>query len=170
MPYRSTQILPHGGGDARTPIDVVVLAHDQRHVRRKLLHMQHDDVVMLDLKEPVQLAHGDLLLTEEGETIEVIAAEEALYEVTPKNGLHLLELAWHLGNRHLPAQIEAGRIVILRDHVIRDMLIGLGAGVREISEPFHPLRGAYHGSSHGHGHGEHDHGEHGHDHHHHGHD
>lgn len=152
MPYRSTEILPHGTGAGRPPIDVVVLAHDQRHVRRKLLHMQHDDVVMLDLKEPVQLAHGDLLLTETGETIEVIAAEEQLYEVTPKDALHLVELAWHLGNRHLTAQIEEARILILRDHVIRDMLTGLGAAVREISEPFHPLRGAYHGTGHGHHH------------------
>lgn len=152
MPYRSTEILPHGTGAGRPPIDVVVLSHDQRHVRRKLLHMQHDDVVMLDLKEPVQLAHGDLLLTETGETIEVIAAEEQLYEVTPKDALHLVELAWHLGNRHLTAQIEEARILILRDHVIRDMLTGLGAAVREISEPFHPLRGAYHGTGHGHHH------------------
>ncbi|WP_427141790.1 urease accessory protein UreE [Shinella sp. G-2] len=154
MPYRSTEILPAGAAGDRLPIDVVVLSHDQRHIRRKLLHMQHDDVVMLDLKAPFLLAHGDLILTETGETIEVIAAEELLYEVTPKDGLHLVELAWHLGNRHLSAQIEAARILILRDHVIRDMLAGLGASVREISEPFHPLRGAYHGHGHHHhGHG-----------------
>ncbi len=154
LPYRSTEILPPGASGDRLPIDVVVLTHDQRHVRRKLLHMQHDDVVMLDLKAPVLLAHGDLLLTETGETIEVIAAEELLYEVTPRDRLHLVELAWHLGNRHLPAQIEEARILILRDHVIRDMLTGLGATVREISEPFHPLRGAYHGQGHHHhGHG-----------------
>ncbi|WP_421581585.1 urease accessory protein UreE [Shinella sp. M31] len=154
MPYRSTEILPSGAGGDRLPIDVVVLAHDQRHLRRKLLHMQHDDVVMLDLKAPVLLSHGDLLLTETGETIEVIAAEELLYEVTPRDSLHLVELAWHLGNRHLSAQIEEARILILRDHVIRDMLTGLGAAVREISEPFHPLRGAYHGHAHHHhGHG-----------------
>lgn len=154
MPYRSTEILPPGAGGDRLPIDVVVLTHDQRHVRRKLLHMQHDDVVMLDLKAPVLLAHGDLLLTETGETIEVIAAEELLYEVTPRDSLHLVELAWHLGNRHLSAQIEEARILILRDHVIRDMLIGLGAALRDISEPFHPLRGAYHGHGHHHhGHG-----------------
>lgn len=157
MPYRSTQILSHGASTDRPPIDVVVLAHDQRHVRRKLLHMRHDDVVMLDLKEPVQLAHGDLLLTETGETIEVIAAEELLYEVMPRDTLHLVELAWHLGNRHLPAQIEAARILILRDHVIRDMLVGLGAVVRDVSEPFHPVRGAYHGSGHAHDHGHHHH-------------
>ncbi|MXN49059.1 urease accessory protein UreE [Shinella kummerowiae] len=158
MPYRSTEILPHGTGGDRTPIDVVVLTHDQRHVRRKLLHMQHDDVVMLDLKAPVQLAHGDLLLTETGEVVEVIAAEEELYEVAPKDRLHLVELAWHLGNRHLTAQIEEGRILILRDHVIRDMLVGLGALVRDVSEPFHPVRGAYHSAGHDHGHHNHNHG------------
>lgn len=161
MPYRSTQVLPSGTGANRTPIGVVVLSHDQRHVRRKLLHMQHDDVVMLDLKEPVQLAHGDRLLAETGDVIEVVAAEEELYEITPKDGLHLIELAWHLGNRHLTAQIEEKRILILRDHVIRDMLAGLGAGVRDVLEPFHPVRGAYHGTGHGHhdhGHGHHDHG------------
>nr|WP_246200793.1 urease accessory protein UreE [Shinella kummerowiae] len=150
--------MPHGTGGDRTPIDVVVLTHDQRHVRRKLLHMQHDDVVMLDLKAPVQLAHGDLLLTETGEVVEVIAAEEELYEVAPKDRLHLVELAWHLGNRHLTAQIEEGRILILRDHVIRDMLVGLGALVRDVSEPFHPVRGAYHSAGHDHGHHNHNHG------------
>jgi urease accessory protein len=155
LPYRSTEILPHGTGGNRTPIDVVVLSHDQRHVRRKLLHMQGEDVVMLDLKEPVQLAHGDLLLTETGEVIQVIAAEEELYEVTPRDRRHLVELAWHLGNRHLTVAFDEARILILRDHVIRDMLMGLGASVREVSEAFHPLRGAYHGSGHGH---HHDHG------------
>ena len=155
MPYRSTEILPRGTGGNRTRIDVVVLSHDQRHVRRKLLHMQQDDVVMLDLKEPVLLAHGDLLLAETGEVVEVIAAEEALCEVTPRDRLHFVELAWHLGNRHLPAQIEEARILIQRDHVIRDMLIGLGASVRDVLEPFHPLRGAYHGAAHGHHHHSH---------------
>lgn len=159
MPYRSTEILPRGTGGNRTPIDVVVLTHDQRHVRRKLLHMQHDDVVMLDLKEAVQLAHGDRLLLDNGECVEIIAAEEELYEITPRDPVHLVELAWHLGNRHLPAQIEEKRILILRDHVILDMLVRLGASVREVSEPFQPLRGAYHGSG--------DHGHYGHHHHHH---
>ena len=155
MPHRSTEILRHGTGGTGAPIDAVILAHDQRHVRRKLLHMRSDDVVMLDLREPVQLAHGDLLLTEAGEVIEVIAAVEELYAVMPKDRLHLVELAWHLGNRHLPAQIEDARILILRDHVIRDMLAGLGAAVLDVLEPFHPIRGAYHGAGYGHTHHSH---------------
>ncbi|QRM56502.1 urease accessory protein UreE [Sinorhizobium sp. BG8] len=158
MPYRSTQILSpdteHG-----TLIGTIVLQHDQRHLRRKLLHLHDDDVVMLDLKEPVQLAHGDLLLLDTGDCVQVVAAQEELYEILPRNGLHLVELAWHLGNRHLPAQVEEGRILVLRDHVIRDMLIGLGATVNDVVEPFHPVRGAYHssgGHSHGHHHHHHD--------------
>ena len=147
MPHRSTQILPPGTPH-EPPIGVVVLAHDQRHLRRKLLHMPNDDVVMLDLKEPVQLAHGDLLLLEDGGCVEIAAADEDLYEIVPRNRLHLIELAWHLGNRHLPAEIREDRILILRDHVIRDMLVGLGATVADVVAPFHPVRGAYH--AHGH--------------------
>jgi urease accessory protein len=155
MPYRSTRIAKPAHVSA-TPIDVVILTHDERHLRRKLLHMAHDDVVMLDLKEPVVLEHGDLLVLEnEAGYVEVIAAEEPLLEIRPRDRLHLTELAWHLGNRHLAAQIEDERILIERDHVIKAMLEGLGATVSEVSEPFHPLHGAYH--SHG-GHGHHDHG------------
>ncbi|AFL53461.1 urease accessory protein [Sinorhizobium fredii] len=151
MPYRSTEILSPGSAD-KTPLHRVTLTHDQRHLRRKLLHLENDDVVMLDLKEPVMLADGDLLVLEGGGYIEVKAAEEVLYDIRPRDRLHLIELAWHLGNRHLPAAIEEGRILIARDPVIRAMLEGLGATVSEVVEPFHPLRGAYHGTG-GHHHG-----------------
>ena len=164
MPYRSTRIEKAGSAD-KPPIDVVVLTHDERHLRRKLLHMAHDDVVMLDLKEPVVLEHGDLLALEGGGHVEVIAAEEKLLEIKAKDLVHQMELAWHLGNRHLAAQIEEGRILIERDHVIQAMLTGLGAMVAEVVEPFHPVHGAYHGHG-SHGHGSHGHG---HDHHHHDH-
>ena len=154
MPYRSTEILSPGPA-GKTPLHRVTLTHDQRHLRRKLLHLENDDVVMLDLKEPVMLADGDLLVLEEGGYIEVKAAEEALYAISPRGRLHLIELAWHLGNRHLPAAVEEGRILIARDPVIRAMLEGLGATVSEVVEPFHPLRGAYHGTGGHHGHGHH---------------
>ncbi|WP_420963029.1 urease accessory protein UreE [Brucella sp. IR073] len=156
MPYRSTEILK-SDAPRTDPIDVIVLRHDQRHIRRKLLHMTNDDVVMLDLMEPVQLKHGDRLLLDNGATVEIAAADEPLLEVRARDRLHLTELAWHLGNRHLLAQIEAERILVLRDHVIARMLQGLGATVTEVTEPFHPVHGAYHGSG-GHGHHHHHHG------------
>ena len=149
---RAISVQAHGEPHAM-PMDIVVLPHDGRHLRRKLLHLQHGDMVMLDLKEPVTLVHGDILLLDDGNCVEVIAAEERLLEIRPRNPLHLVELAWHLGNRHLQAQIAEDRILILYDHVIEDMMKGLGADVQAVSEPFHPVRGAYHPGGHSHGHG-----------------
>ena len=80
----------------------------------------------------------------------------------PRDALHLTELAWHIGNRHLAAAVEPDRILILRDHVIKAMLEGLGATVTDVVEPFVPLTGAYSGHAahshhgHDHGHGERD--------------
>ena len=145
------------GEPHQPPKDVVVLPHDGRHLRRKLLHPENSEMVMLDLKEPVSLAHGDLILLDDGACLEVIAAREPLVEIRARDRLHLTELAWHLGNRHLQAQIEDDRILILRDHVIEDMLRGLGAAVAHVEEPFHPVRGAYHAGGHAHGHGHHSH-------------
>ncbi|UWU13046.1 urease accessory protein UreE [Rhizobium sullae] len=157
---RVTSYLP-AGTPSSNPIGKVVLPHDLRHLRRKLLHLENGDMVMLDLKEPVLFSSGDMLVLEDGELIEIQAADEKLFEIKGRDRLHLIELAWHLGNRHLGAQIEEERILILRDHVIRSMLEGLGATVSEVTEPFQPARGAYHShGSHSHGH---DHGHHAHD-------
>ena len=156
-----TSYLP-AGTPSSNPTGKVVLPHDLRHLRRKLLHLENGDMVMLDLKEPVLFASGDMLVLEDGELIEIVAADEKLFEIKGKDRVHLIELAWHLGNRHLGAQIEEDRILILRDHVIRSMLEGLGATVAEVSEPFQPARGAYH--SHGSHAPGHDHGHHSHSH------
>lgn len=127
-----------------TPFDTVLLTHDQRHLRRKILKLRHGDEVLVDLPEPVMLEHGDMLLLDDGRTVEIISAEEELYKVAARDTQHLAQLAWHLGNRHLPAQIEDNRILIQRDQVIRGMLEGLGAQVSVVVEPFQPMRGAYH--------------------------
>ncbi len=80
----------------------------------------------------------------------MIAAEEPLIEIT---GPDLPRLAWHIGNRHMPCQIEPDRLLIQRDHVIRDMLEKLGATLRNVSERFTPEGGAYgHGRTHSHAH------------------
>ncbi|PWE57042.1 urease accessory protein UreE [Metarhizobium album] len=156
---RVTSYIP-AGEPSDPPVGIVVLPHDLRHLRRKLLHLEDGEMVMLDLKEPVLFTHGDRLRLENGDTIEIQAANEKLFAIAARDRLHLIELAWHLGNRHLSAQIEEERILILRDHVIRSMLEGLGAVVREVEEPFQPARGAYH--AHG-GHAHHDHHHHHHD-------
>jgi len=143
------------------PVDTVTLPSHLRHLRRKVLHLSNGEMVMLDLKEAVLFQHGDRLVLDNGDTVEIHAAPEKLFAIKGLGTLHLIELAWHLGNRHLSAQIEETRILVPRDHVIRGMLEGLGATVEEVEEPFQPARGAYHAHG-GHSH-EHDHHHHAHD-------
>ena len=130
-----------------TPFDIVVLDADERHMRRKRITLRHGDEIMVDFEKPVKLEHGDRLVLEDGRVAEVIAAEEALMEVRARDAGHLAQLAWHIGNRHLAAQIENNRILIRRDPVIGSMLANLGATVSDVTEPFTPQHGAYH--SHG---------------------
>jgi urease accessory protein len=146
------------------PFASVVLEHDERHLRRKVLELAEGGKLLVDLPEPVVLEHGDRLVLDDGRSVEIIAAQEDLYDVRVGERVPLRHLAWHLGNRHLAAQIDEHRILIRRDHVIRDMLIGLGATVGDTVEPFQPVHGAYHSHG-GHGHDGHDHGHsHAHDH------
>lgn len=157
----------HGGGGE--PAGTIRLDHAARHLRRKLVTTDQGEKIMVDLPEPVLFADGDWLVLDDGRTVAIAAAEEELYEVRPGAACPLRHLAWHLGNRHLPAQIDADRILIQRDHVIRAMLEGLGASVAEVVARFQPVHGAYHAHGHDHGHHhDHDHDrDHAHDHHHH---
>ena len=151
--FRAVAVVRHGERAGASAFELAVLPHDERRVRRRLIPLVHGDGVLVDFPEPVTLDNRDCLRLDDGRLIEIIAAEERLYEVRGRDELHVLRLAWHLGNRHLKAQIERGddgalRILILRDHVICDMLRALGAAVTEVSEPFYPEAGAY---SHSHG-------------------
>ncbi|MFT5787307.1 MAG: urease accessory protein [Ascidiaceihabitans sp.] len=130
--------------------DLCVLTYDQRFLRRKVIKTAHDQTVLIDLEHTTSLNHGDALLLEDGRLIEVIAAEEPLLQIA---GDDLVRLAWHVGNRHTPCQIEADRLLIQADPVIGHMLEHLGAVVTSISEPFTPEGGAYgHGRTHAHEH------------------
>jgi len=112
-------------------------------------------MLFVDLAETVALADGDVFETTKGALVAVRAAREPLVEVRAGDARHLARLAWHLGNRHLPVEVQEGRLLIGRDHVIEAMLVGLGAGVAHVEEPFEPEGGAYagHGHAHGHAHG-----------------
>src|SRR6185312_12355445 len=139
------------------PFGTLKLDSSDRHLRRKLVTTDQGAKIIVDLPEPVLLADGDVLVLEDGRTIGIVAALEELYEVRPGT-VPLRHLAWHIGNRHLTAQIDENRILIRRDHVIRAMLEGLGATVTEVVEHFQPVHGAYHGHDHGHSpHGHHNH-------------
>ena len=137
-----TAALPpnHGKGKAFAQL---TLPSDQRRLRRKVLTVKGEEV-LVDFPEPLTLEHFGGLQLEDGRIIEIIAAPEPLLEITPKGAEHLAQLAWHIGNRHMAAQIEKKRILVPRDHVAKAMLAGLGAEVREVTEPFLPMQGAYH--------------------------
>jgi urease accessory protein len=144
------------------PSDLVTLDYEARFLRRKVLHTAQDNPILVDLAETVSLDHGDCFVLEDGSLIEIVAAEEDLIEV---RGADLIRLAWHIGNRHTPCQIEENRLLIRQDAVMADMLQRLGAAVTKVTEPFIPEGGAYGmGRTHGHDHSHvHVHGGHGHE-------
>lgn len=140
---RATQVLPAGGWVERTARDTVTLDFDDRFRRRRRYVAQDGLAFLLDLSEATPLRDGDGLLLEGGGVILVRAAPEPLVEITAATPERLARLAWHLGNRHLPTQIEGSRILIRDDHVIVAMLRGLGATIRHVEAPFDPEGGAY---------------------------
>jgi urease accessory protein len=170
---RATQV--HGQYRwTEAPADTVVLDFDDRHRRRMAMTGTRGLQFLLDLESAVALRGGDALVLDDGRLIEVVAAAEPLIEIRGSDPHHLVRVAWHLGNRHLPTQIMAKGLRIRRDHVIEAMVKGLGARVIEIEAPFDPEGGAYAGGGHGqvseghhHDHAAHAHSSHNHDGHHH---
>ncbi|QWG17862.1 urease accessory protein UreE [Bradyrhizobium sediminis] len=150
------------------PADAVVLDFDDRHRRRMAMTGTRGLEFLLDLETAVALRGGDALVLEDGRLVEVVAAPEPLAEIRCNDPHHLVRVAWHLGNRHLPTQITPKGLRIRRDHVIEAMVKGLGARVIEIEAPFDPEGGAYADSGHAHAPEVHDHSSHDHGHHHHG--
>ena len=147
---RVTQILSAGTWSG--PTDHVTLDHDGRHRRRIAMTTDHGAAFLLDEAEAVQLHHGDGLKLGDGRIVQVRAAPEALLEVRAAGPVELLKLAWHLGNRHLAAEVHADRILIRYDHVIAHMLEHLGATVLRVEGPFDPEGGAYGGAHQAHDH------------------
>ena len=139
---KATAALPANHGKGK-PFAQLVLTSDQRRLRRKVLQVRGEEV-MVDFPEAVTLDHFGGLLLEDGRIVEIVAAPEPLLEINPKGAEHLAQIAWHIGNRHMAAQIEKKRILVPRDHVAKAMLQGLGAEVRDVTEPFIPMQGAYH--------------------------
>ena len=164
---RATQVLPKGGWVERTAKHVVTLDFDDRFRRRRRYVAESGFAFLLDLEDAVPLRDGDGLLLEAGGVILVRAAPEPLVVVRAQTPERLMRLAWHLGNRHLPTEIQAERLLIRDDHVIVAMLQGLGAELRKVDAPFNPEGGAYGEQSRqpDHHHHGHDHGD-GHHHHH----
>ena len=131
--------LHRAGGWPRLASLRVVLGYDERFLRRKRLITTAGEGFLVDLAETTNVLAGDAFELSDGRLVEVAAAAEAVLVVTGD----LTRLAWHIGNRHTPCQIETDRLVIRADHVLADMLRGLGATVTPAEAPFTPEGGAY---------------------------
>jgi urease accessory protein len=124
--------------DGPTPFDLIVLTCDERHLRRRVLTLQHGDRVLVDLPAPRMLRDRDRLVLDDGRHVEVIAADEALYEARVEDPAARARLAWALGNMHARVEIAQGALRIDRDHVLRDVLAGMGVRLEEVDGPFQP--------------------------------
>jgi urease accessory protein len=155
---RATSIFRRGEVEQDRIVDVITLDHGDRYRRRIMLHADGGTSFLLDLDKADMLEDGDAVRLETGWLVEVRAAAERLVEIRTEDPLDLLTLAWHIGNRHVPAEITRDAIYIAYDHVLVDMLQGLGARVQIVERPFRPVRGAYHHHEHGGHSGHHHHG------------
>lgn len=127
------------------------LSYEARFFRRRKLTTTDGWSFVADFEHTVSLNDGDVLELSDERLVRVTAAPEDLLAVT---GADLPRLAWHIGNRHTPCQIEPARLLIQNDPVIAHMLSHLGAQTTEVIEPFTPEGGAYgHGRTHAHEHG-----------------
>ena len=144
--------------DAAKVTDRVTLDADDRQRRRIVLTGEKGTQVLLDLDKPVALRDGDGLLLDDGAIVQVSGQPERLLEIVPSSPRDFVRLAWHLGNRHTDVQIVDSRIRIRYDHVLEEMLRGLGAKVTALDAAFDPEAGAPQGAHHhGHGHDHHGH-------------
>jgi len=180
---RATAVIRRADLGQRITIDTVTLDREARYRRRIAMESDRGHKFLLDLAEATYLAHGDALQLSNAALVKVQAAPEDLLEIHAHDALALARIAWHIGNRHTPAEIAVHAIYIKPDHVLAEMVEGLGAHVHHVRRPFEPEGGAYgskgplqkghhhhgghghaqsddHGHAHGHEHA-HDHGHHG---------
>jgi urease accessory protein len=130
--------------DAHGPfIDAVFLDYEDRHRRRIVLRGTSGIEFLLDLTAVPDMREGDGIVLSSGEIVHVRAADECLMEARCSDPVQLARIAWHVGNRHLPAEIGKGSIRLRADHVIANMIEGLGGRVRYLDAPFNPEGGAY---------------------------
>ncbi|WP_103874279.1 urease accessory protein UreE [Bosea lathyri] len=178
---RATSVVRKAAVRADKVVETLTLDHEDRNRRRLALKGDGGLDILLDLDKATALGDGDAVKLEDGRLVLIKAAAQSLLEIRAENPLRLMRVAWHIGNRHTPAEVTADAIYIENDHVLAEMVRGQGCAMNAVTRPFQPERGAYdHGHdhdgcdhpSHAHGHAHaqgHDHGhEHGHDHH--GHD
>ncbi len=148
---RASEIKAAGTWNAASAVDRVVLDAAERHRRRIALTGERGTAFLLDLPHTTALKDGDGLVLDDGAIVRVAGKAEPLVETAAKSTHELARLAWHIGNRHIDVEIVGDKLRIRRDHVLEEMLRGLGARLVCVEAPFDPERGAYgHGEDHDH--------------------
>ena len=150
---RATAVLRRASVKPEDIDDNVTLNHGERHCRRVVLTSDLGLSFLLDLEKACVLDDGDALPLDDGRLVRVKAAPEQLLEIRAENPTRLLRVAWHIGNRHTPAEITPDAVYIEQDHVLAEMVRAQGCSLRAVTRPFRPERGAYDHGGHSHGHG-----------------
>lgn len=140
-----------GEADTSESLPQLVLTFQQREKSRLKAQLSNGEEVGLFMERGTVLKAGDVLVSEHGEKIQVVAADETVSTVTADNAHRLLRIAYHLGNRHVPLQVEPQWLRYRHDHVLDDMVRLLGGTVTVETAPIQPESGAY-GGGHQHGH------------------
>jgi urease accessory protein len=144
-------IADAGTWDRARAIDRVVLDADDRVRRRIVLTTDKGAKLLLDFAEPMALRDGDGLVLDDGSVVIVAGQAELLIEISAKAPVDFVRLAWHIGNRHTDAQFSGNAFRIRQDHVLEEMVQGLGAVTKAVEAPFDPEPTAPHGHGHEHG-------------------
>ena len=135
---RVSAIKAAGDWAAASAVDRVTLDAGDRNRRRIALTGERGTQFLLDFAKPVTLHDGDGLVLDDGSIVLVAGEPEKLIEISAGSALDTVRLAWHHGNRHADVQIAGDKIRIRRDHVLEDMLRGLGAKLSSLDAPFDP--------------------------------
>jgi len=148
---RVTAVLDTAQVEQGRVVDRVILDADDRQRRRIVLTGEKGTRLLLDFERPVTLRDADGLLLEDGSIVVVAGQIEPLVEISAKAPLDFVRLAWHIGNRHTDIQFVDKAFRIRRDHVLEEMMKGLGASLTTIEAPFDPEPTAPQAHQHDHG-------------------
>ncbi len=157
---RAVRLLDPAERGNRPIADTLILDHAQRSTQAITVAGVRGGRFEIALAPPARLRTDDVLELDDGRLIDVVAAPEPLLEARAADLAQLARLAWHLGDRHIPAQLFANRLRVRAETSVERLLEALGARLARIEAPFEPEGGAYdsaHGHEHPHGHHHHDH-------------
>ncbi len=138
------------------PADTLTLSFELRAKCRLRTRLDSGEEVGLFLPRGTILRGGDLLAGKDGRVVAVRSAPERVIEARSADALLIARAAYHLGNRHVAVEVQPGLLRLAADHVLAQMLVGLGLDLRETQAPFEPEAGAYggHPAHHTHAHAE----------------